>query len=335
MLGKPHGGMEKATKDETESFASSTDDFFKWIVSNGGDADIVEKLRSNGFTSKLSLSNLDFSSPDASQFIQSLNVGQKCLVQGLVKLLNPDAERKVLPNVSNPYAAGSSKASSLSDSTSSGSCTIKSKIGKLFNFGGRGGGESSSGISAEFKPTQSIRGKRPFASGGKGKGPMKKKISQIKVSVVALEAMRKTTPTGALRSQLSHSIWIGKSASEEEVQKQIVEELGCRTISFLYAQGKNLRQAQLSDVHNAESWDADTVRALMGSGALYVLKDPPSRATMSDSDSDDNFTSVLRVSLYVYSILLVCLDHFHHSWLHAHYLGIPYHLYDLFGQFDY
>ena len=102
MLGKLHGGMEKATKDETESFASSTDDFFKWIVSNGGDADIVEKLQSNCFTSKLSLSNLDFSSPDASQFIQSLNVGQKCLVQGLVKLLNPDAERKVLPNVSNP-----------------------------------------------------------------------------------------------------------------------------------------------------------------------------------------------------------------------------------------
>ena len=131
-------------------------------MSNGGDADIVEKLQSNCFTSKLSLSNLDFSSPDASQFIQSLNVGQKCLVQGLVKLLNPDAERKVLPNVSNPYAAGSSKASSLSDSTSSGSCTIKSKIGKLFNFGGRGGGESSSGISAEFKPTQSIRGKRPL-----------------------------------------------------------------------------------------------------------------------------------------------------------------------------
>ena len=86
----------------------------------------------------LSLSNLDFSSPDASQFIQALNVGQKVLIQGLVKLLNPDAEPNVLPNASNPYAAGSSKASSLSDSTSSGSCTIKSKIGKLFNFGGGG-----------------------------------------------------------------------------------------------------------------------------------------------------------------------------------------------------
>ena len=60
VLGKPHGGMEKPTKDEIKSFAATTDDVFKWIVSNGGDADIVEKLRSNGFTSKLSLSNLDF-----------------------------------------------------------------------------------------------------------------------------------------------------------------------------------------------------------------------------------------------------------------------------------
>ena len=63
----PHGGLEKATSDDTEGFAADTDDIIEWTVSNGRDVVIVEKLPSNRFTSNLSLFSLDFSSPDASQ----------------------------------------------------------------------------------------------------------------------------------------------------------------------------------------------------------------------------------------------------------------------------
>ena len=45
-----------------------------------------------------------------------------------------------------------------------------------------------------------------------------------------------------------------------------------KSVDFLYAQGKNLRKAELRDVENAEPWDLDALRALMGSGALYVFK---------------------------------------------------------------
>ena len=32
----------KVTSDDTEGFTATTDNFFKWIMSNGGDVDIVE-----------------------------------------------------------------------------------------------------------------------------------------------------------------------------------------------------------------------------------------------------------------------------------------------------
>ena len=40
----------------------------------------------------------------------------------------------------------------------------------------------------------------------------------------------------------------------------------------MYASGRYLRKATLEDVQNAVLWDADTVKALMGSGSLYVCK---------------------------------------------------------------
>jgi len=60
---------------------------------------------------------------------------------------------------------------------------------------------------------------------------------------------------------------------------------------FLYAQGKNLRPASLSDVENSECWDFDTVRALMGSGALYVLKGSPDNDSSSDSEEESDKVS--------------------------------------------
>ena len=50
-------------------------DFEKWVKVNGGDDDVIETLRSNGFTSKLSLANLDFNTADAADFVKSFNYG--------------------------------------------------------------------------------------------------------------------------------------------------------------------------------------------------------------------------------------------------------------------
>ena len=68
--------------------AATSESFEKWVREKGGNNDLLELLKENGFTSKLSLENLDCQSPDAFLFVDLLNYGQKCLLQGLVKLLN-------------------------------------------------------------------------------------------------------------------------------------------------------------------------------------------------------------------------------------------------------
>ena len=77
-------------------------------------------------------------------------------------------------------------------------------------------------------------------------------------------------------------------ASEEDIRLKINQAFGWNDTEFLYAQGKNLRQASLCDVENSETWDFETVRALMGSGALYVLK---KRQTDSSNDFSDEEAS--------------------------------------------
>ena len=72
------------------------------------------------------------------------------------------------------------------------------------------------------------------------------------------------------------------------MKEKLIHELGwheSKNIQYLYAQGKNLRIAQLCDVENAESWDLETLRVLMGSGALYVLKGEPEKKFDSKSVS--------------------------------------------------
>ena len=42
----------------------------------------------------------------------------------------------------------------------------------------------------------------------------------------------------------------------------------------MYANSRNLRLEALQDVENGEgSWDGETIKALMGSGCLYVLRE--------------------------------------------------------------
>ncbi len=56
-----------------------------------------------------------------------------------------------------------------------------------------------------------------------------------------------------------------------------------------------MRAASLDDVENATSWDAETVRALMGSGCLYVLRTAVKRSDTPVKEEDpDSVVSVLK-----------------------------------------
>ena len=187
-----------------------SDSFEKWVRENGGDDELIELLKANGFTSKLSLGNLDFNSPDASLFVDLLNYGQKCLLRGLVKLLNKQ-EAQVGESSRNPYSTGASKAASLS--TVSKSSSLKEKIGRMFNLNIPGERQEKA---SEFEPVSSFSKAKKFgakrkASEGRGKsGPVKKKVKQMKLKIIALPKMSKRTPTGAYRNQLTHHMWIAK-----------------------------------------------------------------------------------------------------------------------------
>ena len=108
-------------------------DFEKWVNDNGGEDDIIQKLRSNGFTSELSSANLDFNVAD---FVMSFNYG----LQGLMKLSKevPDC-----PVVNVPHLSVSFKESSL---VAGSNTTIKDKISKHFHFGGSARKEFSAPI---------------------------------------------------------------------------------------------------------------------------------------------------------------------------------------------
>ena len=63
---------------------------------------VVRILFNHGFTSKLSLHHLDLESSDAKSLVENLNYGQKCFVQGLVKLCGTQND----DSKPNPYALG-------------------------------------------------------------------------------------------------------------------------------------------------------------------------------------------------------------------------------------
>ena len=86
---------------------------------------------------------------------------------------------------------------------------------------------------------------------------------------------------------------------------EIADLLGWRDpkiAQYLYTQGRNLRKAELRDVENAESWDLDTLRALVG---LYVVKDPELESSDSDMSNDSDFVSEKKSSSHVSVITVV------------------------------
>jgi len=87
------------------------------------------------------------------------------------------------------------------------------------------------------------------------------------------------------------SIWVRENAQPEEVARKICEVFNWNNtsgIQYMYANGRYLRVAKLEDVENADSWDADAVRVLMGTGCLYVVKRVQEEVYVESSTVDDD-----------------------------------------------
>ena len=307
-------------QSSAESSATSTSEFSDWVCVNGGSDEIVRILSDHGFSSKLSLRHLDLKSSDAKALVDKLNYGQKCFVQGLVKLCT-EAQKDAKPN---PYSVGIGKAHSLGSKAKSG--TLREKLNKVFHFSSKNDGESSSSkittepssqptTDDEFTPVPSYPRKRKSKHSGsqvvgKGKGscskPAKKKVREQKLKVVALPKVTSYTPPRYQREKYTKDVWVRVTALDKEVERKIQEAFGWKASEipqYMYAQGKNLRVATLSDVDGAESWDFESVRALMGGGSLYIVKQV---SCVSSSDSD----SISALSVESTSVVQeVCFHH--------------------------
>ena len=305
-------GVAGSMAQENPTGALASSNFSEWVRENGGDEDILRVLGEHGFTSKLSLSFFDANSPDGKEMLSHVNYGQKCLLRGLIALASPSTSS----SKSDPYDASIAAARNLSSRGKK--ANLREKLGKLFHFDTGKAASSSAGPSlpassehvdsdnefqpfpaygsqSQVKPKKHIRGKRGSYP-GKGKISAsgvcepKRKVKQCRLKVVALPKPISCTPPPRDRDRWTREVWVRASASEEEVISKIQEAYQWKEREkpqFMYAQGKNLRSASLCDVEGADSWDAPTVRALMGSGNLYVLKgeavdDSSSSSCLSD-----------------------------------------------------
>ena len=196
----------------------------------------------------------------------------------------------------------------------------------MFHFSSKNDGESSSSkittepssqptTDDEFTPVPSYPRKRKSKHSGsqvvgKGKGscskPAKKKVREQKLKVVALPKVTSYTPPRYQREKYTKDVWVRVTALDKEVERKIQEAFGWKSSEipqYMYAQGKNLRVATLSDVDGAESWDFESVRALMGGGSLYIVKQV---SCVSSSDSD----SISALSVESTSVVQeVCFHH--------------------------
>lgn len=84
-------------------------------------------VRDNGGNDQLSLHHLNLESRDAKSLAEKLNYGQKCFMQGLVRLCEAHNDAKA-----NSYGFAIGRARSLKGKTG----TLKEKLHKVFNFSG-------------------------------------------------------------------------------------------------------------------------------------------------------------------------------------------------------
>ena len=297
-----------------------SDSFDQFIIEQGGDQSFVDFLSENGFTSKLALANLNLDSPEGKALAEGMKYGHRCLLQGLVSLCSGVQP----PRVPEPTSI-KKKIDSMVDKTSSG--TIRTKLGQLFHLSSGGPAKSSRSATDHLQQQQqsipnqkqdqefgtTVTGKRQLAQGGnfrvfpgfnvrsKGKGKGKSGTKRIKVKESRLKVV--IVPENATRvpfRKVTTDLWLPVDAVASEVVRKLCNELGWPTDStpkFKYAQGKNLRDATLSDVSGAEEWDFESLKALAGSGCLYVLKsaaDTTYTLSCEEADADtDNSDEVL------------------------------------------
>ena len=215
-------------------------------------------------------------SNECEQLLAQLNYGQRCLLQGLIAACKaPEKEEDV-------YKEGMQQAMhAVKFPKDKG---LRSTLGALFNK--KLGPQSTDDAGLSGCQPNKRKGKYPM------KGPVKKKVREHRFRVVGLKRICTKTPTGALRESLTKNIWICENANEEEVQGRIREAFNWGNeykVQFMYANGRNLRLATLQDVENCEgSWDGETIKALMGSGCLYVLRE----RQVVDISSDESIPPV-------------------------------------------
>lgn len=154
--------------------AEGNDDFATWILSQGGDADIIAILSRSGFNSKLALRYLDLTSDDGRQLRDELNYGQMCFISGLVDQLQPESSA----STRNPYSNVIKRATGMTGKKGA----IRECLEKLFNFGGNTAskqatesGDQAENTSKPSHPTTSFSRKKRKGKGKAGPMPGKNK----------------------------------------------------------------------------------------------------------------------------------------------------------------
>ena len=207
-----------------------------------------------------------------------MNTGQKCLLRGLIRAGTNQPENDV-------YEAASNKTCDVVSRSKS----LRSTLGKLFNRRVPDRHENE-----DFEPGPSTSQKTRKRD-GKGKyplrGPTKRKVKEHRLKIVGLKSASSHAPVGAERESIMKAAWVRETASAEEVAKKIKEALGWNSLwdlQYMYSCGRYLRPATLEDVENATCWDITTVKALMGSGCLYVSRFAALESEVVKSNSDDH-----------------------------------------------
>ena len=200
----------------------------------------------------LCIANFPFEDPDFKVLMADWNIGQRCLLKGLVYAANSSQQLPV-DDSSFSYLPSVSKTNESLGKVQN----LRQTLGKLFSSRSRPSipssyvnafpleGQSSSGTSSsstnaskkrafstndevetfEYKHNNFVSrkgkgGKCPFKTG------IKKKIKEIRMKVIGLESDLKTTPTGIDRESMLKTVWVRESAHALETEEKLRSVLG-------------------------------------------------------------------------------------------------------------
>ena len=249
-------------------------------------------------------------SEDCKSLIEQMNCGQRCSLRGLISA-SKDQKRDV-------YKESVQK----TKTAITNGKNLRSTLGQLFNKDMSHqkttdeAGPSQTGISPSCTTSQShkIKNKGKYPT----KGPIKRKVKEYRLRVVGLTKMCSKTPVGAMRDSKMKNVWVRENSFAEEVARKICETFNWNydtsTVQYMYANGRYLHKANLEDVENADTWDSEAVRALMGCGCLYVVKgvqEKENELNTCDSDEED---AVQKINADLKpSNVKVCIATFQHA----------------------